>query len=169
MVAVLLAATMPQTDAVCYLLDANAQCAVCWKTVYSSADDKTGVTAMSECPGGITESWIKPLPEKMIAMTEYMVEYQLALDRSKFGHKRGVTADIPHANIHSCITSRGACTPFVTNSPGLATHTEEQIGDFNKDGHVSFQSKVYSPPHMHVSSSSYECSTDTCPSIPRCG
>ena len=34
-------------------MSANAQCAVCWKTTYSAADDKIGVTTMSECPAGI--------------------------------------------------------------------------------------------------------------------
>jgi len=30
---------------------------------------------------------------------------------------------IPHVNIHSCVSSIGACTPFISNTPGLATHT----------------------------------------------
>merc|ERR1711865_527334 len=30
---------------------------------------------------------------------------------------------LPHVNIHSCVSSIGACTPFVANTPGLATHT----------------------------------------------
>ncbi len=72
-VVVLLAAAMPQAKATCYLMDANSQCAVCWKTTYSNAEDKTGVTTMAECPDGIQETWIKPLPETMYAMTEYKV------------------------------------------------------------------------------------------------
>jgi len=141
-VVVLLAAAMPQAKATCYLMDANSECAVCWKTTYTDTEDKTGVTTMTECPDGIQETWTKPLPENMFAMTEYKVEYQLKLDRDRFGHTPQGDHDIPHANIHSCIASRGACTPFVSNSPGLATHTEEQIGDFSDDETVSFVSKV---------------------------
>merc|ERR1712070_800193 len=29
----------------------------------------------------------------------------------------------PHVNIHSCVSSIGACTPFIKNTPGLSTHT----------------------------------------------
>jgi hypothetical protein len=30
-------------DAQCYLMDANAKCAVCWTTTYFAPDDKIGV------------------------------------------------------------------------------------------------------------------------------
>ena len=111
--ALLLLAVVPHIDASCYLLDANAPCAVCWQTSYASSDDKTGVTKMAECPIGVEETWIVPLPEAMHAMEEYTVEYALKLDAAKFGHIAVGDHDIPHANVHSCIASRGACTPFV--------------------------------------------------------
>ena len=44
-----LAAIVDEATAQCYLLDANADCAVCWKTTYGSPEDKTGVTTMSQC------------------------------------------------------------------------------------------------------------------------
>ena len=53
--------------------------------------------------------------------------------------------DIPHANIHSCIASRGACTPFVANTPGLATHTAAQTANFSQTGLVTFDTKVKLP------------------------
>eukprot|EP00277_Geminigera_cryophila_P005413 CAMPEP_0179432666 /NCGR_PEP_ID=MMETSP0799-20121207/17231_1 /TAXON_ID=46947 /ORGANISM="Geminigera cryophila, Strain CCMP2564" /LENGTH=563 /DNA_ID=CAMNT_0021210175 /DNA_START=215 /DNA_END=1906 /DNA_ORIENTATION=+ len=132
----------PQIDAFCYLLDANAKCAVCWKTIYMDLDDKVGVTKMEECPEGITETWTSPLPEKMHAMEKYVAGYTLVLDTKKFRHVPQGDHDIPHANIHSCIASRGACTPFVSNSPGLATHTEEVLGDFDSKGSITFESNV---------------------------
>lgn len=44
-----LAALVNEARAQCYLLDANAECAVCWKTTYGSPEDKMGVTTMSQC------------------------------------------------------------------------------------------------------------------------
>ena len=50
---------------------------------------------------------------------------------------------VPHANIHSCPTSAGACTPFVANSPGLSTHTaaEKLVLDAHGDT-MEFKSDV---------------------------
>ena len=73
LVAVLFAAAMRQAEATCYLMDANSECAVCWKTTYADMEDKAGVTTMAACPDGIDEAWIKPLPDNMFAMTEYTV------------------------------------------------------------------------------------------------
>jgi len=35
-----------QIDASCYLLDANAKCAVCWKTIYMDLDDKVLIACL---------------------------------------------------------------------------------------------------------------------------
>jgi hypothetical protein len=90
LLAVALLAAVQQADATCYLLDTNAKCAVCWKTTYSSMNDKIGVTQMSECPAGVRQKWTKPLPEKMNAEKEYDAGYSLQLETSKFGHLRNV-------------------------------------------------------------------------------
>jgi hypothetical protein len=58
--------------------------------------------------------------------------------------------DVPHANIHSCIASRGACTPFVANTPGLATHTAAQTANFSQTGLVTFDSKVKLPKEQYT-------------------
>lgn len=134
--------SVPTTHAQCYLMDADAKCAVCWKTVYSDADDKVGVTKMSVCPDTIVETWTEPLPEKMTALQEYMVTYSIRVDPEKFEVAKQGDHHVPHANIHSCIASGGACTPFVSNSPGLSTHTEALIGSLDADGRGSFSSAV---------------------------
>jgi hypothetical protein len=33
--------------------------------------------------------------------------------------------ELPHCNVHSCLRHVGFCTPFVKNSPGLATHSPQ--------------------------------------------
>ena len=90
LLAALLLAVVPRADATCYLLDANATCAVCWKTVYGDVGDKAGVTKMSECPEGILERWVNAPPTDMTADKEYDVAFSLKLDQSKFLQIPGV-------------------------------------------------------------------------------
>lgn len=42
-----------RVNAQCYLMDASAECPVCWRTVYGSSSDTLGVTTMSECDPGV--------------------------------------------------------------------------------------------------------------------
>lgn len=58
--------------------------------------------------------------------------------------------DIAHANIHSCIASRGACTPFVANTTGLSTHTAALKGNFNENGLITFDSSVKLPKEQYT-------------------
>ena len=140
--ALLAAAALPAVRAQCYLMDANADCAVCWKTVYGDEADKTGVTTMSPCPAEIMVTWDTPLPKEMFAMEEYVVDYSISVDPEAFEIDKTGSNHVPHANIHSCVASKGACTPFVSNSPGLATHTEALVGTVDEHGHESFRSTV---------------------------
>ena len=140
----LVGALVRGTTAQCYLEDANAACAVCWKTTYSSAADKTGVTTMGECPDTVAIKWDTKPPEEMFQGTVYPVSYGADIKLGSYDIRvhPTKTTTVAHANIHSCIASRGACTPFVANSPGLATHTPELKGDFDEDGTVRFKSDV---------------------------
>jgi hypothetical protein len=56
--------------------------------------------------------------------------------------KQGTKGHVNHANIHSCIASRGVCSPFVANTPGLATHTKALTSDLAGDGTAVFDSEV---------------------------
>lgn len=119
----------------CYLEDANADCAVCWKTIL-------GVTKMSTCDALKVElTWVVQPPEQMFELTDYVVKWKVSTP--------GLTVkenDVPHANIHSCLANRGACTPFVANSPGLATHTAaiKETLELDDDGTYGqyFETKV---------------------------
>lgn len=97
---------------------------VCWRTDYADANDKVGVTFMSECPDDVLLKWESVLPEEMFEFRAYPVRYSITLDKSskvpvkKKGANVNEEVDIPHANIHSCVASMGACTPFVSNTPG---------------------------------------------------
>lgn len=108
----LLFASLGLAQSLCYLLDADATCAICWKTI-------EGVTKMGECGDSVKVTWDKPLPQEMTEGIDYPVEW--GFDASAVPNIG--TPAIPHANIHSCIANKGACTPFVSNTPGLSTHT----------------------------------------------
>jgi len=115
--------------ATCYLEDSNAKCAVCWKTTYAAADDSTGVTKMSECDDAkVKVSWVTSPPDKMFELTDYPVKWMVSTPGFNVSQN-----DVPHANVHSCIANRGACTPFVANSPGLATHTSALTSTLEED------------------------------------
>lgn len=114
--------------AVCYLEDSAATCAVCWKTT------SAGLTTMAECPADAIQIQLETyLPNDLVADTEYKVGYTFRINTSVFPvltkFKKGNSWMVPHSNVHSCIRSRGACTPFVSNTPGLSTHTPELRGN----------------------------------------
>lgn len=114
----------------CYLEDAAAECAVCWTT------NSAGVTKGGVCPTGAVEViWTQAPPAKMTAGLGYHTEYDFKVDRTVFPvvlkQARGQDMMVPHSNIHSCVRSRGACTPFVGNTPGLSTHTAALIGNLS--------------------------------------
>eukprot|EP00961_Rhodomonas_salina_P079463 1067710-Rhodomonas_salina.3 len=135
-----------QASAVCYLEDTSSTCSVCWVTAYSSADDKVGVTRMTQCPHNIKAAYDTALPHEMFEATEYPVTFSLQIDPASTAVTpskldNGDVVEVPHANIHSCIASRGACTPFVANTPGLSTHTPALTGDFEA-GKATFEGSV---------------------------
>lgn len=45
----------------------------------------------------------------------------------------GVHYEIPHSNLHSCLTHVGFCTPFVSNTPALSTHSTALVDNFRPD------------------------------------
>jgi hypothetical protein len=98
---------------------------------------------MAECPSTITAHWSTALPEKMYEGSSYPVKYGAHVETEHNVQVHAKTQrTVAHANIHSCIASRGACTPFVSNTVGLATHTEAKKGDFDSNGDVEFESEV---------------------------
>merc|ERR1711935_95829 len=100
--------------------------AVCWKTT-------NGVTKAGLCTGKTNIEFVKVPPRPWYSDQEYMVEYKLTVDKCDFA--TGISLepskgwDVPHANVHSCLAHMGACTPFVGNTPGLATHTPALKGN----------------------------------------
>jgi hypothetical protein len=60
----------------------------------------------------------------MFAGQKYHTIYRFAVDPTTVSHYqyavKGTKWDVPHANIHSCVSTVGFCTPFIGNTPGLS-------------------------------------------------
>lgn len=131
----LAALLLASARAQCYLEDAAAECAVCWET------SSRGITKGGRCPGdSVKVRWGQPPPPTMTAGTGYPTEYEFKIDKDVFPvvlkEVKGQDLKVSHSNIHSCLTGRGACTPFVGNTPGLSTHTAAMTGNLTTvDGH----------------------------------
>ena len=89
--------------------------------------DATAAEALSEVLALIDHGDVAPpavvnadaeLPSTLRAGQDYSVTYKATVPSS-----RAPVGTIPHANVHSCLRDVGFCTPFVSNTPGLATHS----------------------------------------------
>jgi hypothetical protein len=82
------------------------------------------VTRLSSCPAGAAITFVKPPPDTIFAGQKYQTVYRFAVDPAAANHYRwtvkGTKWDVPHANIHSCVSTVGFCTPFIANTPSLA-------------------------------------------------
>lgn len=118
-----------QVSGICYFESSTALCAVCW------VDGEPGNPR--ECEDGIRIDWLSALPEELQAKQEYRLSYTLRVNSGSVPFDAVAVADgsryhVTHSNIHSCWVDAGACTPFVQNSPGLATHTPELNANFTE-------------------------------------
>lgn len=86
---------------------------------------------MFACPETINSAWVTSLPQDMFQGVSYTAEWNI----STIGFAYEVTSDgaVIHANIHSCLRNVGGCTPFVSNTPGLSTHTAALTGEMSGD------------------------------------
>ena len=74
-------------------------------------------------------------PAKMTSDREYPITFRMHVPPS-----RGVVdAAVPHANLHSCLRNNIFCTPFVANTPTLATHAPALSGTLNANGDADFE------------------------------
>ena len=130
----------------CYLEDAASTCAVCWIT-----SGKDGAVQFGGCPPEISIQWDRAPPKRMHVGEDYEVEYTLKIgaDLRKAIVKQD-NVHLPHANIHSCFPTAGTCTPFIQNTPGLATHTAELEADLDADGTARFKSVINLPENRYT-------------------
>eukprot|EP00472_Partenskyella_glossopodia_P006903 CAMPEP_0197515572 /NCGR_PEP_ID=MMETSP1318-20131121/660_1 /TAXON_ID=552666 /ORGANISM="Partenskyella glossopodia, Strain RCC365" /LENGTH=580 /DNA_ID=CAMNT_0043063983 /DNA_START=254 /DNA_END=1996 /DNA_ORIENTATION=- len=102
---------------------------------------------MEPCPDTITVNFLNTPDGDLIEGESYDFDFDVRIepgtydiipqyieDRGKF--------EISHANVHSCVQSRGSCTPFVANTPGLATHSTAEASNLTTDGYAKFSAFV---------------------------
>eukprot|EP00873_Tetraselmis_striata_P044856 jgi/Tetstr1/465120/TSEL_009843.t1 len=130
-----------QLSSQCYLEDPNATCAMCWTTNSAGEED------LAACPLSILLQFDTALPQQLEEGRGYEVEYSLMIDTSKvpvvaMTPPGGMPAEITHANIHSCFSRIGTCTPFVEDTPGLSTHTSADTALLDADGYAAFSADL---------------------------
>lgn len=125
--------------------DQGEDITLCWVT---NATERS--TVREDCDGQemrFTSEW----PERLVELTNYSFSYTFTLPRwaEPTGHRPSSSEqryELPHANIHSCQRKVGFCTPFVEDTPGLATHTVAQrlvnVEDSGSTRMLEFTSEV---------------------------
>lgn len=115
---------------------------ICWRTKYIDGSQDGDKKEMS-CPEGTTITMDTEKPVDLKDGEEVNMEYTLVVKPEKLTPTMSSTVlvlngghHIPHANIHSCVTGtdEGPCTPFISNTPGLATHSSALKSNFTEDG-----------------------------------
>ena len=115
--------------------DLGQDVTLCWVTPVNQTD------AQREDCAGANLAFETTLPSDMEEGQTYSASYSMTVPSA-----RCPSDSVPHANVHSCRRTVGFCTPFVSNTPGLATHTASRSGtlkvDSNSDHTASFESQV---------------------------
>ena len=113
--------------------DLGQDVTLCWVTPVNQTD------AQREDCAGANVAFETTLPSDMEEGQTYSASYSMTVPSA-----RCPSDSVPHANVHSCRRTVGFCTPFVSNTPGLATHTAPRSGtlkvDSNSDHTASFVS-----------------------------
>src|SRR6056297_730268 len=110
--------------------DVGGPAPICWRTVNSVT------TRSPSCPPSAILTFTDPPPDPMYSMRDYVSHFRITAneeDLNLLSLIRGTTGErytLWHANIHSCVASVGFCTPSISNTPGLATHSPEKVTCF---------------------------------------
>ena len=117
---------------------------ICWRTAYTNGVQDGDNKKIMSCPTGTLIEFVTAKPQNLGDKEEIDIEYKLTIKLStlspslastKLSTKEkalkaavsSVTSSddyhIPHANVHSCLSSiNEPCYPFVANEVGLSTH-----------------------------------------------
>jgi hypothetical protein len=115
------------------------RCSLCcaWRCVPTMQEDCAGADVR------YTFTW----PQPSYASTEYDVTFEATIPQQRniaLAKDSGTNMayHVPHANIHSCLRKVGFCTPFVANTPELATHSAALVRNVTTVGEVAFESQI---------------------------
>lgn len=88
------------------------------------------------CPSTVSLTWIDFGPESFSEDMPQKMIYELTTTLSVVPNMNHY--EIRHSNLHSCLSSIGACTPILSITPGLVSQTSVMGGNFT-DGRKTFQ------------------------------
>jgi len=95
---------------------------LCWVTPVNGSATRTSCN-------GADVIYTRAPADDMVGGEEYSVQWSMTVPVAL-----NPTSAVPHANIHSCYRSVGFCSPFVGNTPGLATHSSALTGALTVSG-----------------------------------
>lgn len=107
--------------------DTGGPAPICWKVV-------NGVMSRAPaCPAELILTFSDPPPNPLFSMRDYISHFRATVNGDALGlvsltsAATGLAHQIYHANVHSCVATVGFCSPFISNTPGLATHSPEKV------------------------------------------
>jgi len=107
--------------------DIGGPAPICWKVV-------NGVMSRAPaCPAELILTFSDPPPNPLFSMRDYMSHFRATINGQALGlvsltsATTGLAHEIYHANVHSCVATVGFCSPFISNTPGLSTHSPEKV------------------------------------------
>ena len=125
---------------------------MCWRSSLMSNDSACAppgtmlTVQLPQCPGLDNSSLLSSidisatskalLSRGLVAFEISSIYYRIVV------HPRPPGGLLQHVNIHSCEAQVGFCSPFVSNTPGLATHTKRLNVTLDADGVADVVSDV---------------------------
>ena len=88
-------------------------------------------------PVGLSVGYLVEPPSEMLSDEHHSVVWFAAIDTSVWNLTKTSVVDgvydVPHSNLHSCLSHIGFCTPLVSNTPGLSTHSSALVSNLQPD------------------------------------
>lgn len=122
------------------LYDLGQDITLCWGTSNISGSEPI----REDCRGAYME-FTHGLPDLLYSNIEYNVSFEMHVPIAL-----NPLHAVAHANIHSCLRNNIFCTPFVANTPNLATHSPALTGFFDDAGNSSFYNHVALAPNQYT-------------------
>lgn len=108
--------------------DVGGPAPICWKRINTTQHQ------LAACPAELILTFSDPLlPNPLFSMRDYTAFFRVTVNgealslTSSLSSATQLSHEIYHANVHSCVSTVGFCSPAIANSPGLSTHSPEKV------------------------------------------
>ena len=119
------------------LYDLGEDITLCWSTNTSATTDACDSgNVRVDCEGAYVGINFMPavdldgyeVLDPLASLTDYSLNATVFVPPEFSGLEADGRREIPHFNLHSCFADIGLCTPFISNTPELSTHTAVHSG-----------------------------------------